>query len=171
MLIPTRIEIIETHKDAEQPYHLIKVIFETVKIVKGKEVIMETSNLAIKNIRPKGHVLGAQLSAAQLEAKRKKEIEQEAAGAAELLRKAESSETGKSDESIPETADQKKGRLEAEAKTKAKLAAEAKALEAKGPAKAASSPDDAAKEAEAKAKLAAEMSKPPEDPKKAGAKK
>ena len=98
MSIPDQIKIIERHPNAEQPYNLVKEIFKSVKIIKGKEVWTERSCLVCKNIREPGHKPGIVLTPKQLEEKRKKDRIEEQQKSQELLDKANASPTGNSDD-------------------------------------------------------------------------
>ena len=95
MLKPDRIEIIERHPEAEQPYNLIKEIFVNRIMVNGVETVTEKSSLVAKNIREEGHVAGIQLTKKELEAKKIKELGEEQEHSAKLLKDAE--ESGNSD--------------------------------------------------------------------------
>ncbi len=95
---PDRIEILETHEDAEQPYHLVKEIHQSTRIINGKEEIIETSRLTTKNIRPEGDA-AKELSAKEKAEKKRKEDEKAAKETNEAVVKA--AKSAKSKESKP----------------------------------------------------------------------
>lgn len=96
MLKPDRIEIIERHPEAEQPYNIIKETYVSYQITNGVSKKIEKSNLVSKNIRPEGHKVGLQLTEKQREAKRIADLVEEQKHSADLLAKAD--QTGNSDD-------------------------------------------------------------------------
>ena len=89
MLSPTKVVILETHKDAEQPYHLVKEIFHSTQMIDGEPKLIETSKLTVKNIRDKGHKSGVALSEKEKAAVKKKEQIAEAKESEKMLKEAE----------------------------------------------------------------------------------
>ena len=87
MIKPTKVIILETHEEAEQPYHLVKEIYETTNIIKGKPIVTTTSRLVTKNIRKKG--AKGKLTEAELKAKKDKELKEEQEHSKKLLEEAE----------------------------------------------------------------------------------